>query len=126
VPTGALASSCEVRAVTSAQPFSKLVSRDGTVILLREVHVVGELCLEIDQRIAQTCDPAREAAIELAKRRLRLSWNRGVYQISDGFRLQQVQLPVEHCTAGELAGQCVPRARGIERRKQSRDHRTPP
>ena len=106
-----------------ARPRARAAIRAGrhrAVVLAREVDVVAEQRLDLDQRLPELRQPAREAALELVERGSGLRRRGGVDQVAHRLRLHQVELAVEHGAAGELAGRGRPGARRVERREQPR------
>ena len=73
-------------------------------LLLREVERCLDQHAQMDQGIAQGVHLARELARERSAGAARSGFGAGVDQVGDGLGLGQVNLVVEECPLGELAG----------------------
>ena len=96
---------------------------DGAVVFFREVDVVAEQCLHLDEGLAQRGQAAGEPTFQLVERCLSLGWGRRVDRDRLRLGLYQIELAVQHRTAGEFTRSGRPSSGGVKCRQQPAWHR---
>ena len=91
-------------AVTHNAPrISHAFRRDGTLILLGKVDVIGQQRVEFQDLAAERRQAVRQPALELLQRAAALRRRTGVDEVGGRLGLQQIHLAVQHGAASELA-----------------------
>ena len=91
-----------------------------SLILLREIDVVGNQGFELEDIAAQRGETIGQAALELLQGAPPLRGRARIDEIGGRLGLQQIHLAVQDRAARELAGRRWPRARGGQCRQGSR------
>src|SRR5690606_24699588 len=87
---------------------------DWPIVLFREIDIVGNQCLEMNDLLTQLGDPACEVTRKLVYRRLMHSPRAGIDQIADGFGFDEIDLAVENRALRELSGPSRPGTSGYK------------